>query len=293
MKAMIFAAGLGTRLKPLTDRMPKALVPVCGKPLLAHVVEKLKSAGYDSIVINVHHFADMIEDYVHGQGDFGIDVRFSDERNALLETGGGIFHARRLLEAGHGENSGVSLHIGQEKAGGKDVYGHFLVHNVDIVSDLDLGWFESQARPEALASLLVSSRETSRYLLFDDDMRLTGWTNVATGEVRSPYLPQGRSSAGSDEVLSCPELGHCRKLAFAGIHDISCSVFPYMEEYIKRTAAIHGSGVPEKFSIMDFYLDICSRHPVYGVMPQSLRMVDVGKFDSLAQAESLCREIIH
>ena len=128
MKAMVFAAGLGTRLKPITDTMPKALVPVGGKPLLYHVVTKLKAAGFDDIVINVHHFADSIIDYVHGQDDFGIKVSFSEERDLLRETGGGIRHARPLLEG-----------------------GSFLVHNVDILSDLDLEWFLSQARPGALS----------------------------------------------------------------------------------------------------------------------------------------------
>ena len=135
MKAMVFAAGLGTRLKPITDTMPKALVPVGGKPLLYHVVTKLKAAGFDDIVINVHHFADSIIDYVHGQDDFGIKVSFSEERDLLRETGGGIRHARPLLEG-----------------------GSFLVHNVDILSDLDLEWFLSQARPGARRTLSVLCR---------------------------------------------------------------------------------------------------------------------------------------
>ena len=112
MKAMIFAAGLGTRLKPLTDRIPKALVEVGGVPLVALVIGRLKSFGYDDIVVNVHHFADMVEDYIHSMDDFGVKIRFSDERDCLLDTGGGILKARPLLE---GE-------------------GHFLVHNVDILS---------------------------------------------------------------------------------------------------------------------------------------------------------------
>ena len=121
MKAMIFAAGLGTRLRPLTDTMPKALVPVGGEPLLYHVATKLKGAGFDDLVINIHHFPDMIREYVHLQGDFGIKVYFSDESDLLRETGGGIRHARPFLEG-----------------------GNFLVHNVDILSDLDLRWFISQ-----------------------------------------------------------------------------------------------------------------------------------------------------
>lgn len=233
MKAMIFAAGLGTRLKPLTDTLPKALVPVAGKPLLWHVIRRLKAAGYDDIVINVHHFADKIIDYIREQDDFGIRIRISDERGLLRETGGGVAYARPFLEDAD----------------------HFLVHNVDILSDLDLPWLESSIRPDALATLVVSSRETSRYLLFDNDMRLVGWTNVKTGEVRSPY-------PGLD-----PE--SCSKFAFSGIHLMSSKVFPLMEEF------------GERFPVMDFYLKMAGTHPIYGAVPATLNLVDVGKLDTL------------
>ncbi len=238
MKAMVFAAGLGTRLKPITDTMPKALVPVGGKPLLYHVVTKLKAAGFDDIVINVHHFADSIIDYVHGQDDFGIKVSFSEERDLLRETGGGIRHARPLLEG-----------------------GSFLVHNVDILSDLDLEWFLSQARPGALSNILVSERETQRYLLFDDEMRMVGWTNVATDEVRSPYQ-------GLDP-------GKYRKLAFDGVHLISDGIFTIFDD----------DGWGERFSIMDFYIRECAVHPIYGIVPEHLRMMDIGKAGTLKDAE--------
>ena len=116
MKALIFAAGLGTRLKPITDRIPKALVPICGKPLLQHVVDKLTSAGFTELVINVHHFADQIEQYVLDNKAFGVNVSLSDETDLLRETGGGIRHAAKFLS-------------GSEP---------FLVHNVDILSNLDI-----------------------------------------------------------------------------------------------------------------------------------------------------------
>ncbi len=261
MKAMIFAAGLGTRLKPLTDRMPKALVPVCGRPLLSHVIGRLKAAGYDDIVINVHHYADMIEDYVRSNGDFGVRIRFSDERALLLDTGGGILYARPLLE---GE-------------------GRFLVHNVDILSDVDFRWLENSVRPDSVATLLVSERKTSRYLLFDRDMRMTGWTNVSTGQVRSPYPPGASSSMFS------------AKYAFSGIHILSDAVFPFLEEYARR--AVAGTGEqenrpdatigPVRFSITDFYIGMCSSMTVRGVVPSSLDIVDVGKPGALAEAERL------
>ena len=241
--AMIFAAGLGTRLRPLTDTMPKALVPVAGAPLLAHVIRRLKGAGYDRLVVNVHHFPEQIRQYLSVH-DFGVHIDISDESGLLLETGGAVRHARPLLE-------------------GAD---RFLVHNVDIISDLDLDWFERQWRPDALATLLVSERKTSRYLLFDDDLRLVGWTNVSTGEVRSPYPSL--------------EVSACRRLAFAGIHGMSSKILDVMEDF------------PERFPIMDFYLQVCDRHPIYAALPEQLSLVDVGKFDSLAEAERLAMEIL-
>lgn len=246
MKAMVFAAGLGTRLRPITDRLPKALVPVCGKPLLDHVLSKLVAAGYDEIVVNVHHFPEQIRAYL-ATHDFGVPVRISDESSRLLETGGGILHARELL-------------LPLEEP--------FLVHNVDIVSNLDLGWFRSQTRPEALATLLVSERPTRRYLLFDQQMRLMGWTDVSTGEVRSPY----------------PDLhpDRCRRYAFAGIHNLSPAIFD----------AFAALGMPERFPIMDFYLQACAEWRIEGVVARELTLVDVGKIDTLTEAERICQTLL-
>ena len=186
MKAMIFAAGLGTRLKPLTDTIPKALVPVGGRPLIEIVIDRLKTAGFDDIVINVHHFADMIEEYVRSRHDFGIRIRFSDERDTLLDTGGGILHAKSLLEGA----------------------GHFLVHNVDILSDVDLKSFAASAASDALATLLVSRRQTSRYLLFDNGMHMAGWTNVSTGEIRSPYAGDGKAYVEGGNAIVGTDVRH-------------------------------------------------------------------------------------
>ena len=233
MKALVFAAGLGTRLKPLTDTMPKALIPVGGSPLLKQVMQKLVAAGYDEIVINVHHFADMIREYVAANDGFGAKVAFSSETDLLRETGGGIRHAEPLL--------------------GGDA--PFLVHNVDILSNLDLKWFRAQHHPGDLATILVSERETSRYFLFDEDDLLVGWTNLATGEVRSPW----------------PHIDPdcCRRLAFAGIHCISPEVFDLMREW------------PEKFPIVDFYLSVCRDHPVRAAVMPGLEIHDVGKLSEL------------
>lgn len=245
MKTLIFAAGLGTRLKPLTDTMPKALVPVCGRPLIEHVSRKLRASGVESAVVNVHHFADMIEEWAAAQDIMPMTV--SDERECLLETGGGILHARRYLEG----------------------CGHFLIHNVDIISDLDIPWFASQIREDSMATLLVSDRKTSRYLLFDPDtMRLVGWTNVTTGEVKSPY----------------PDLDmtKCLKMAFSGIHMMSDTVFDVMDSYVREKGF---DPVSPRFPIMDFYLSVCAEKGIYGVVANELELVDVGKLDTLEEAQ--------
>ena len=243
MKAMIFAAGLGTRLKPLTDTMPKALVPVAGKPLLQHVMDRLGAAGIDDTTVNVHHFAEQIIDYLSARYTLsdrpGPGVHISDERDILRETGGGIAHARPFLD-------------GNEP---------FLVHNVDILSNLDIRALFAAHRSDSLATLVVSERESSRYLLFDGDMRLVGWTNVKTGEVRTPF--------GNLDLQSC------RKLAFSGIHLMSPSVFPLME------------GKGERFPIIDFYLSVAASQRVAGYIPSSLELLDVGKLGSLPEAEAL------
>ena len=254
MKAMIFAAGLGTRLKPITDTMPKALVPVCGQPLLYHVITKLVAAGYDDLVVNVHHFPDQIIHYLHSR-DFGARISISDERDFLRETGGGIKYAAPLLLKGE-----IPGQAGNDEP--------FLVHNVDIVSNLDLGWFREQHRPGGLATLVVSERKTQRYFLFDEDNRLKGWTNVATGEVRSPF----------------PDIDpdRCRKLAFAGIHLMSPAIFDAFDRY----------GFGDRFSIVDFYLKACVDHPVYAALPPALQLVDVGKKETLSEAERVCETIL-
>lgn len=259
---MIFAAGLGTRLKPITDTLPKALVPVCGRPLLEHTCRKLMASGITEAVVNVHHFADKIEEWVSGQewiadpGQEGeMHISISDERKMLLETGGAVLHARKYL----------------------DGCGRFLIHNVDILSDCDLKWFESQARPEALASLLVSKRDTKRFLLFHPQtMRLVGWHNTDTGDYHM-----------ADTELSVEESLH---LAFSGIHIISDKVFELMDEYVAEKGLLVDKVVGTKFPIMSFYMWAASRQPIYGVVAENLDFLDVGKLDALAPAEDFVRK---
>lgn len=236
MKAMIFAAGLGTRLRPITDTKPKALVEVAGVPMLERVIRKVAAAGIRSIVINTHHFSSQIRDFLDSRDNFGLDISLSDEQPEALETGGAIRRAAPLL-------------------GGE---GSFLIHNADILSDLDLPSFIRGERPGALATLLVSSRDTTRYLLFDDDMRLAGWTDTRTGEVRSPYRDFR------------PE--NCRRLSFAGIHILSEAALPLMTDW------------PEKFSIMDFYLHYAAEYPIAGLEKPGLRLIDVGSPERLGEA---------
>ena len=243
-QAMIFAAGLGTRLRPLTDTMPKALVPVAGKPLLQHVIERLKAIDVERIIINIHHLGQQIIDFLDAHDNFDLDIRISDEREALLDTGGGIKKARPLF----------------------DPSSPILIHNVDILSDALLGdLYDTLAEPSSssapVAALLVSLRQTSRYLLFDESNRLVGWQNIQTGELRGPIC----NHDDSEDI-------HAQ--AFAGIHVFSPALFPLMDEW------------PDKFSIIDFYLSACADHLILGCTASDLHLMDVGKIDTLADAEA-------
>jgi len=240
---MIFAAGLGTRLKPLTDSIPKALVPIAGKPLLEHVIQKLKTAGFDHILINVHHFPDQIIDFVTKNNSFGINIEISDERMQLLDTGGGIKKAKAFF----------------------DTNEPFLVHNVDILSNIDLTELMQQhKRTNPMATLVVSERNTFRYLLFSDDQRLQGWINENTCETRPAELKQ-------------PERYH--KLAFSGIQILSPKALELMQHY------------PDKFPIMDFYLQNAPTQNILAFVPKDYHMIDVGKLDVLDEAERFVEEI--
>ena len=235
---MIFAAGFGTRLKPITDILPKALVPIHGKPLLEHIVEKLIKAGVDEIIVNVHHLPDKIIDFIKVKDYFGIHFEISDERENILDTGGGIKKASQFFSDGK----------------------PFLVHNVDILSNVDLNEIYDQhlQDPERLASLVVNFRPTNRYLLFDEAMQLHGWVNTQT--------QQTKPCQGMDTTAF-------QKFAYAGIQVVSPKIFQLMEEE------------PEKFPIIDFYLNHCSNEKIIGFVPENLQILDVGKIDALEKAE--------
>ncbi|MFC2474709.1 MAG: sugar phosphate nucleotidyltransferase, partial [Prevotella sp.] len=234
-QAMIFAAGLGTRLKPLTDTMPKALVRVGGEPLLKHVVLGLRDAGFERIVVNVHHFAGQIMTYLEQNNNFGLDIRISDETGGLLDTGGGIKKAAPMFDRRY----------------------PILIHNVDILSNVDLARFYTLDEkvmcagcgvPHLMtgARLLVSWRKTRRYLVFNRDMRLVGWVNVETGEIKTPYdevRAELETVAYPYTVGDTPKpiTEHLLIYAFSGIHVFYPRMFPLM------------NGYPEKFPILDFY----------------------------------------
>lgn len=239
MKAMIFAAGLGTRLKPLTDRIPKALVPVQGKPLLEHLILKLKASGFNELVINVHHFPEQIIGFLKRQDNFGLHIDISDERDMLLETGGGLLKARRFFTD-----------------------EPFLAHNVDILSNLDLKAVMAAHMENSLATVVVSQRQTARYLLFDQDNRLQGWQNIQTGETK----PQGLNTSG------------LHALAFSGIQVISPDIFDCMKD------------MPPKFSMIDLYLKCCATHNIRAYIPADYRMLDVGKISTIQDAENFLAE---
>jgi NDP-sugar pyrophosphorylase family protein len=254
MKAMVFAAGLGTRLKPLTDNMPKALVPLAGKTLLQWQIERLKSAGITDIVVNVHHFPDMIIDYLKEHHNFGCNIQVSDERDMLLETGGGLRKAMRLL--------------GDEAKG-----DGILVCNVDILSNIDIPTLLQTYNSEEMGIVVVSERKTQRYLLFDEENRLCGWTNVATGEIKGDEAMRRKG----DEAI--------KRLAFSGMQVLNPRIFECMDAVVEQKG--------EKFSLIDLYLNIADKEVLRAYVPEDYRMMDVGKIDQISEAEAFAQSISH
>ena len=236
MNAMIFAAGLGTRLRPLTNDRPKALVEVAGKTLLQHQIEKLKASGFDHIVVNIHHFGQQIIDFLDKHEHFGIDIRISDERELLLDTGGGIKAAIKLFDNDE----------------------PILIHNVDIISDIDLR--ELYALHHGVATLAINKRETSRYLLFDENNDMKGWTNIKTGEIKPSSLDKDGLSM----------------FAFSGIHVVDKSIRNYLENIVEPA-----------FPIMDFYIKLCQQEQIHGIDVTGKQWVDCGKPEHLEKAKDI------
>ncbi len=234
---MILAAGLGTRLKPFTDRHPKALAAVNGKTILQRNIEYLASFGIKEVIINVHHFADQIIDLVKEHDGFGSRITFSDETNEVLETGGGIKKAAWFFE--------------------KEV-SPFVVMNVDVLTDMNLEemiFQHEKIRP--LATLAVTSRQTSRYFLFDEKNHLCGWENVKTGEKK----------------ISRKSENYFQK-AFSGIHVISPKIFSLIK-------------MEGKFSMVDVYLELAKTHDITAFDHSNSKFIDVGKPESILKAEEM------
>ena len=236
MKAMLFAAGLGTRLKPFTDHCPKALVEVNNKTLLEHNIRYLQRFGIYEVIINVHHFAKMIEDVLYEHDGFGSNISISDERSELLETGGGLKKASPFFAD---EDS-------------------FVVMNVDVLTNLDLGkMITAHQDSHTTATLAVMKRESSRQLLFNNDMRLCGWVNNNTSEKRI--------------VRQDPTL---QPFAFSGIQVLSSVVLSDMP-------------FDGKFSLIDLYLYLANNHVLKGYDHTGNIFIDVGKPESIEKAEYL------
>ncbi len=233
MKAMIFAAGLGTRLAPITDKMPKAMVPVHGKPMLQLQIEKLRDAGFNYIVINVHHFANQIISFIETH-DFGVEIIISDETRMLLETGGGLKNVKRFFTAGD----------------------KFLLHNVDIYSDIDLKkMYDSHQKSNNLVTMAVKHRKSSNYLLFDENKRLCGWKSYKT----------------NSEIISI-EKSEYDEMAFSGIYVINYEIFDLM----KREGA---------FSIIPELLKLSKMHHIGGWVHDDKFILDLGRPEAIKQCE--------
>jgi len=243
MNALILAAGLGTRLGDLTSDRPKALVEVAGKTMLEHQLRHLSAVGFDRFVINIHHFAPKVKAFLEENKNFGLDIRLSDESSLLLDTGGGIRKAMKLF----GNDQPV------------------MVHNVDIFSCVNLkSLYHGHIESGADSTLLVAQRSTSRYLYFDAEGLLRGWSNEKTGQVRSPY-------SGFDKTKYSP-------CAFQGIHVLSPTLLPFLDE------------IPEqRFSITDFYVDNAARLRLRSVVSDAKEWVDAGKPDALDRAAQIIK----
>ncbi len=234
---MILAAGRGTRLAPLTDEIPKALVPIRGVPMLERVARRLIDAGCDHLVVNVHHLGQKVIDFLKERDDFGIRVSVSDERDLLLDTGGGLKAAGKYFE--------------EETP--------FLLHNVDILSDVDLRRLaEEAAENNALATLAVNRREVTRYLLFDEE-GLCGYGNAAKGE----------------EHRAREVVGESERLGFCGIHAISPRIFSLITE-------------ENAFSIIPLYMRLVAEGEK--ILPHFIdgaTWIDIGTHERLAEAEGI------
>lgn len=236
MKAMIFAAGLGTRLRPLTNDRPKALVEVKGTPLLEITIKRLIHFGVREIIINVHHFADKIQQFLKENNDFDIRIVTSHEVEQPLETGGGLKKAAWFFDDGK----------------------PFFICNADILSDIDLNkMYAAHSKTDAIATFAIQKRDTSRYMLHDTEGVLCGWMNTKTKTIK-----MGRFA---------PEQG---MYSFSCFHIVNPEIFKTMPD-------------ESFFTIIDWYLRICNEHTIMGYRHDDDIWCDIGKPETLLEAEGI------
>ena len=242
MKAMILAAGLGTRLRPHTNYYPKALIPVNDIPLLEIMIRRLKHFGVTDIIVNVHHFGEQIISFLEKNNHFDINIKVSDERDQLLNTGGGVKKAGWFFEDG----------------------APFLLCNTDILTNLDLNkFYQAHLASDALVTLAVRKRETSRYLIFSEDKKMQGWVNIKTGKM----------------ILRRSHPGNCELMAFSGLHIIDPKIFKMMPK-------------EDSFSIIDVYLDLAANNNLRAYDDDASVWLDVGKPENLIKASTLLNDIL-
>ncbi|HNG70363.1 MAG TPA: nucleotidyltransferase family protein [Chitinophagales bacterium] len=249
MKAMIFAAGFGTRLKPLTDSCPKALVKVGDKPMLQHTIEHLIKHNFDEIIVNIHYLGDQIKAFLQQHNNFGIRIEISDETDLILETGGGLLKAQHFFD----DNEA------------------FLVCNADVFTNINISeMYRFHQSNGALATLAVRNRESTRYLLFDDNNILYGWENIKTNVAKIPRkIPEAvKANFAPGDTYPLHEF------AFSGYHIISPEIFKHQSLL----------GV---FSMTDWYLDLCRNHTIVAYQHNNDVWVDIGSFAQLQKANEL------
>ena len=247
VKGMIFAAGIGSRLRPITDTIPKALVEVGGMPMLQRTLMRMRDAGINDVVVNVHHHAPKIMEFLAANDDFGMEISVSDESDMLLDTGGGLLKAATLI----GDADAVVL------------------HNADIYTDIPLlPLIDRYAQSGADIVLAVNRRPTSRYLLCDENKRMRGWINTATGELKPASLTAEKASTFA-------------KVGFCGIHVVRPqTVFPALQSYSMQYGA--------KFSLTPFYIENSDGLNIMCVAaPANSHWVDIGKPETLSFAREL------
>lgn len=236
MQAMILAAGLGTRLKPITESIPKALVEVNGKTLLEIAIRKLIENDFRKIIINTHHFSNKVKEFLD-RNTYAAEIIISDESDLLLDTGGGLKHAQKYFDD-----------------------SPLLVHNVDIISNLDLKeFYQYHLSDDLIASLVVSKRISSRYLLFNDENILCGWEDVKKNE---------QIIVRDKDILN--------QFAFNGIHILNPQIINQFPD-------------EKVFSVIKAYLKLAETEEIQGYVCNDIKWIDVGKLDSLEKAEELVK----